>query len=70
MTSKLAIVTGAGCGLGKAIALGLAEAGTDVVFVSSGMPERNRKYNISVNATVLAYFEIALTWPIQEDKER
>lgn len=39
LTGKTAIVTGASRGLGKAMALGLAEAGADVVLVSRGMPE-------------------------------
>ena len=70
LTSKVAIVTGASCGLGKAMALVLAEADADVVLVSSGMPELKKKYNINVNATALGYLKIALTRTIQEDKDR
>lgn len=38
LTGKKAIVTGAGRGLGEAIALGLAEAGADVALVSNRTP--------------------------------
>ena len=39
LTGKVAIVTGSGRGLGKAIALGLAEAGADVVICSRTLSE-------------------------------
>jgi len=39
LTGKVAVVTGASRGLGKAMALGLAEAGADLVLTSRGMPE-------------------------------
>ncbi|WP_169086785.1 2-dehydro-3-deoxy-D-gluconate 5-dehydrogenase KduD [Paenibacillus sp. PL91] len=38
LTGKTAIVTGAGRGLGAAIALGLAEAGADVALVTNSTP--------------------------------
>ncbi len=38
MTGKVAVVTGAGRGLGEAIALGLAQAGADVAFVTNRTP--------------------------------
>ena len=39
LTGKIAIVTGASRGLGKAMALGLAEAGADLAIVSRGMEQ-------------------------------
>jgi NAD(P)-dependent dehydrogenase (short-subunit alcohol dehydrogenase family) len=39
LTGKVAIVTGGAGGIGKAIALGLADAGADVVVVSRGLPK-------------------------------
>lgn len=42
LTGKVAIVTGSGRGIGKAIALGLAEHGADVVVCSRTQPEIER----------------------------
>lgn len=39
LTGKVAIVTGGAGGIGKALALGLADAGADVVVVSRGLPK-------------------------------
>jgi len=39
LSGKTAVVTGASRGLGKSMALGLAEAGADIILVSRGMPE-------------------------------
>jgi len=36
---KVALVTGASRGIGRAIALGLAEAGADVVIAARKMPD-------------------------------
>ncbi|QAY66668.1 2-dehydro-3-deoxy-D-gluconate 5-dehydrogenase KduD [Paenibacillus protaetiae] len=38
LTGKVAVVTGAGRGLGEAIAVGLAEAGADLVLVTNSTP--------------------------------
>ena len=44
LTGKVAIVTGARSGIGQAIALGLAEAGADIVGVARRpMPETKEK---------------------------
>lgn len=39
LKGKIAIVTGASRGLGRSMALGLAEAGADVAIVSRGLPD-------------------------------
>ena len=39
LEGKIAIVTGASRGIGRAIALGFAEAGADVVVCSRTLPE-------------------------------
>lgn len=39
VTDKVAIVTGAGQGIGRSIAIGLAEAGADVVVAARTMPD-------------------------------
>ncbi|XEC94154.1 2-dehydro-3-deoxy-D-gluconate 5-dehydrogenase KduD [Paenibacillus tarimensis] len=46
LTGKAAVVTGAGRGLGKAIAIGLAEAGADVVLVTNRTPADDVKQEI------------------------
>ncbi|THF82640.1 2-dehydro-3-deoxy-D-gluconate 5-dehydrogenase KduD [Cohnella fermenti] len=43
LTGRTAIVTGAGRGLGQAIAVGLAEAGADVVLVTNRTPAEETK---------------------------
>jgi 2-deoxy-D-gluconate 3-dehydrogenase len=39
LTNKIALVTGSNKGIGKGIAIGLAEAGADIIGVSSSMPK-------------------------------
>src|SRR5512136_3032107 len=39
LNGKVGIVTGASKGLGRSMALGLAEAGADLALVSRGMPD-------------------------------
>lgn len=43
LAGKTAVVTGAGRGLGQAMAIGLAEAGADLVLVGSGSTEQTAK---------------------------
>ena len=38
LTGKTALVTGCNKGIGKAMAIGLAEAGADIIGVSTSMP--------------------------------
>lgn len=46
LTGKTALVTGAGRGLGQAIAIGLAEAGADVALVTNRTPAEETKSRI------------------------
>jgi len=46
LTGKTAIVTGAGRGLGQAIAIGLARAGADIVLVTNRTPAEGAKNKI------------------------
>jgi NAD(P)-dependent dehydrogenase (short-subunit alcohol dehydrogenase family) len=57
LTGKVAIVTGAGRGLGKTIALGLAQHGADVVAVSRTLPEVEK---VAAEATALGRKALAL----------
>ena len=43
LTGKTAIVTGAGRGLGAAIAVGLARAGADIALVTNSTPPDRRR---------------------------
>ncbi len=47
LSGRTAVVTGAGRGLGKAVALGLAEAGADVVLVTNSTPADDLKQEIA-----------------------
>ena len=40
LKGKTAVVTGASRGIGQAMAVGLAEAGANIIGVSKSMPER------------------------------
>ena len=42
LEGRVALVTGANTGLGQAIALGLAQAGADIVSVSRRAPDETR----------------------------
>ena len=57
LTGKVAIVTGAGRGLGKTIALGLAQHGADIVAVSRTLPEVEK---VAAEATALGRKALAL----------
>jgi NAD(P)-dependent dehydrogenase (short-subunit alcohol dehydrogenase family) len=57
LAGKVAIVTGAGRGLGKTIALGLAQHGADIVAVSRTLPEVEK---VAAEATSLGRKALAL----------
>jgi 3-oxoacyl-[acyl-carrier protein] reductase len=59
-TGKVAIVTGAGRGIGKAIALDLAQAGCDIVFTN-----RNKEFSDQTQAAIEAFGRKCL--PAQAD---
>jgi len=50
LKGKIAFVTGANKGIGKAMALGLAEAGADIIGVSASLPLRDSPIEKEVNA--------------------
>jgi len=50
LKGKIALVTGANKGIGKAMALGLAEAGADIIGVSASLPLRDSPIEKEVRA--------------------
>jgi len=50
LAGKLALVTGCNKGIGKAMALGLAEAGADIIGVSSSLPASGSEVALEVEA--------------------
>jgi NAD(P)-dependent dehydrogenase (short-subunit alcohol dehydrogenase family) len=42
LKGKIAVITGGGRGIGKAIALGFAEAGADITIADVNMEEANK----------------------------
>jgi 2-dehydro-3-deoxy-D-gluconate 5-dehydrogenase len=50
LTNKTALVTGCNKGIGKGIAIGLAEAGTDIIGVSSSMPQSGSEIQNEIEA--------------------
>lgn len=64
LDGKVAVVTGASRGLGRGMALGLAEAGADILKV---LAVEWAKYNIQVNAIGLGYFIPVGRWGTPED---
>lgn len=51
LTGKIALVTGCNKGIGKAMALALAEAGADIIGVSSSMPMSGSDVETAVKGT-------------------
>jgi 2-dehydro-3-deoxy-D-gluconate 5-dehydrogenase len=50
LTNKTALVTGCNKGIGKGIAIGLAEAGADIIGVSSSMPQSGSEIQNEIEA--------------------
>ena len=64
-TGKTAIITGAAVGIGRAVALQLAEGGANVVLVDynpDSLSETEREIkNISENVIIFLFFQYTLT---------
>jgi 2-deoxy-D-gluconate 3-dehydrogenase len=56
LKGKIALVTGANKGIGKAMALGLAEAGADIIGVSASIPLRDSPIEKEVRALGRDFF--------------
>ncbi|HEY2752974.1 2-dehydro-3-deoxy-D-gluconate 5-dehydrogenase KduD [Phenylobacterium sp.] len=54
LTGKVALVTGANTGLGQAIAVGLAQAGADIVAVGRSAPDETRKMVVDAGRKLTA----------------
>ncbi len=78
LTGKVAIVTGARTGLGQGMALGLAEAGADIVGIDlsnlaetqKGVEKRGRKFlGIEANLSNIKVIEGIVNQSLQEFKK-
>ena len=67
LNGKVAIVTGASRGLGQAMAIGLAEAGADLVLVArSNMDETEKEIKATGQKCIQVQADLSSTDPVQE----